>query len=357
VAVHTYAPVIARLRRFAICHSLFPPASLPHAIDRLGFVQADPIRSPARAQDLILRQRVAGYRAGDLERQYPDLDVEEDYLYAYGFVSRTVWNLLHPRVAGRIGNLEKRVLDAVKASGATHPRKLEAQLGRRRVVNAWGTHSKATTQALERLHYRGLVRVARRENGIRIYDLISNHPERLEPAARLAEIVLALANILAPVLDSTLTSIIARYKHLGKPRAALTALVDSGRLLAADAGNRRYFYPAGAETDDAPPAVVRLLAPFDPVVWDRTRFEHFWGWRYRFEAYTPPARRIRGYYALPLLWRDAVIGWANASSKAGQLDVELGYVDRRPRDRVFTRELEAEIERLRNFLQKVKSKK
>jgi uncharacterized protein YcaQ len=51
---------------------------------------------------------------------------------------------------------------------------------------------------------------------------------------------------------------------------------------------------------------VRLLAPFDPVVWDRTRFELFWGWAYRFEAYTPPRLRKLGYYALPLLWRDKV---------------------------------------------------
>ena len=81
----------------AIAPSLFAPTTLQAAIDRLGFVQADPIRSPARAQDLILRHRVQEYRAGDLERDYASLDVEEDYLYAYGFLSRHVWRLLHPR--------------------------------------------------------------------------------------------------------------------------------------------------------------------------------------------------------------------------------------------------------------------
>ena len=58
---------------------------------------------------------------------------------------------------------------------------------------------------------------------------------------------------------------------------------------------------------------MRLLAPFDPVVWDRRRFELFWGWAYRFEAYTPAPKRKLGYYALPLLWRDRVIGWGNLS--------------------------------------------
>ena len=58
--------MLGTLRRFAIARSLFPPSTLSDAIRRLGFVQADPIRAPARAQDLTLRHRVAGYRAGDL---------------------------------------------------------------------------------------------------------------------------------------------------------------------------------------------------------------------------------------------------------------------------------------------------
>ena len=58
------------LRRYAVARSLFAPTTLARAIDELGFVQADPIRAPARAQDLTLRHRVKGYRAGDLERRY-----------------------------------------------------------------------------------------------------------------------------------------------------------------------------------------------------------------------------------------------------------------------------------------------
>ena len=58
------------LRRFAVARSLFKPTTLKRAVDRLGFVQADPIRAPARAQDLILRHRVKNYHAGDLERLY-----------------------------------------------------------------------------------------------------------------------------------------------------------------------------------------------------------------------------------------------------------------------------------------------
>jgi hypothetical protein len=94
-----------------------------------------------------------------------------------------------------------------------------------------------------------------------------------------------------------------------------------------------------------------LLAPFDPVVWDRRRFELLWGWAYRFEAYTPVAKRKLAYYALPLLWRDRVVGWGNVSMQNGELEAVLGYVGSPPpRDRSFKRELEAEVERMRVFL-------
>src|SRR5213082_1175611 len=85
------------LRRYAVARSLFAPTTLSRAISRLGFVQADPIRAPARAQDLTLRHRVAGYRAGDLERGYASLDVHEDFFVNYGFVTRAVQILMHPR--------------------------------------------------------------------------------------------------------------------------------------------------------------------------------------------------------------------------------------------------------------------
>ena len=86
-------------------------------------------------------------------------------------------------------------------------------------------------------------------------------------------------------------------------------------------------------------------------MWDRRRFEIFWGWAYRFEAYTPAASRNLGYYALPLLWRDRVIGWGNVSVKDGALRAVLGYPNASaPNDRRFRREVDAELDRLRVFL-------
>jgi uncharacterized protein YcaQ len=94
-----------------------------------------------------------------------------------------------------------------------------------------------------------------------------------------------------------------------------------------------------------------LLTPFDPIVWDRRRFEIFWNWAYRFEAYTPAPKRTLGYYALPLLWRDRVIGWGNVTAADGGLHCSFGYVSGcAPRDAAFRAGLEAELSRMRAFL-------
>jgi hypothetical protein len=98
------------------------------------------------------------------------------------------------------------------------------------------------------------------------------------------------------------------------------------------------------------PRGVRFLAPFDPLVWDRRRFEHLWGWAYRFEAYTPAPRRRFGHYALPVLWGDTVVGWANVALVGGAVRATLGYARGRPADQGFRRALDAELARVEGFL-------
>src|SRR5260370_11803378 len=116
------------LRRFAVARSLFAPTSLTRALDRLGFVQADPIRAPARAQDLILRHRVRNYCAGDLERLYPTLRIEEDFFVPYGFVTPRIQALMHPRTSGlrpfsaKDATEADLVLECVRERREVHPR-------------------------------------------------------------------------------------------------------------------------------------------------------------------------------------------------------------------------------------------
>lgn len=341
---------LRQIRSLAVSRSLFEPTTLKAALARMAFVQADPIRSPARAQDLILRHRVANYHAGDLEAHYPLLEVEEDVLYAYGFLSRPVWQLLQPRDTTRLLKLEKRILEVVRELGEAHPAELEEHFGGDRVINAWGGYSKATTQALDDLRHRGLLRIARRENGIRVYEPAKLPSEPARPADRLRKLILVIAEILAPVPERTLTAAIARFAHWGHPRKALNDLIRSGELEKHPIGGLSYIWPASPPDKSQEHKRVRFLAPFDPIVWDRRRFEHLWGWAYRFEAYTPIRKRVRGYYAMPLLWRDAVIGWANAQMNGGQLSIEVGFADKRPLERAFRVELDREIANLETFL-------
>ena len=343
-------PTLKQLRALAISESLFQPTTLKAAIERMGFIQADPIRAPARAQDLILRHRAKGYCAGHLERGYPELDLEEDILYAYGFLPRRIWQLLQPRQTSGLGVLEKKVFEAVQQLGQTHPRELQTRLGKRRVINDWGGYSVATTRTLEGLRHRGLLRIAKRENGIRIYEPARPFDDSLTPDERLRKLILTVARVLAPTPEKSLRGIVARYQRWGNPRKALDGLIRDGSLERQIVEAVAYLWPAGERILDNRPRRVRFLAPFDPLVWDRTRFEHFWGWPYRFEAYTPAAKRVRGYYALPMLWGDSVVGWANIGGDSTGLRVEHGLVTRPPGERAFRLELEREIESFRKFL-------
>lgn len=325
------------LRRYAIARSLFTPTTLPKAIQRLGFVQADPIRSPARAQDLTLRQRVKGYRAGDLERRYPQLAVEEDFFVNYGFVTPELHARMHPRTARSEWPAERwaqaqAVWHYVQARGEAHPREVDAHFAHGHTTNGFGGRSKASTQLLDAMHYRGLLRVARRDNGIRLY---AAHTPREAPESVtevLDQLVDVLVNKYAPLPLPGLRQLVAMLKHAvpqwqDQLRAALQRAVQ--RLPHAEVDGVAWYWPQGEDPHSRrwrAPEGVRLLAPFDPVVWDRDRFERLWAWAYRFEAYTPPAKRVRGYYAMPLLWHDQVIGWGNLSVVGGRLQADIGYV-------------------------------
>jgi hypothetical protein len=364
------------LRRFAVARSLFTPTTLKRALHGLGFVQADPIRAPARAQDLTLRHRVKDYRAGDLERHYAKLGIEEDFFVVYGFVTRSIQALMHPRSATGVPAEGRRpwpaaqrkraqlLLEFVRERGEVHPREVDDHFSHGTVRNYWGGSSNATTHLLAAMHYRGMLRVARREGGIRIYTAHQHGHEpgdAAERRARIDALVDAAVRIYAPLPGGSLSDLVRRLRFAvpqwhDELKSAWRRAKE--RLAHARVDGVDWYWPPGEDVEDveeaargAPQDAVRLLTPFDPLVWDRDRFELLWGWVYRFEAYTPAPKRKLGYYALPLLWRDRVIGWGNLSVKNGTLHAQFGYVEPHPpRDRAFKRELGAELDRMRGFL-------
>src|SRR5437762_290799 len=218
---------VETMRRFAIARSLFTPTTLERALDRLGFVQADPIRAPARAQDLTLRHRVKDYRAGDLERRYATLGVEEDFFLSYGFVTSSIQALMHPRSEthvpadgrGRWPAARRKqaqlLLEFVRDHGSVHPREVDNHFSHGTVRNYWGGSSNATTHLLDAMHYRGLLRVARREAGIRIYAAHQHAPGPTDAAtihARIDALVDVAVRIYAPLHDASLRFFVGKLR-------------------------------------------------------------------------------------------------------------------------------------------------
>jgi uncharacterized protein len=353
---------IEALRRYAIARSLFSPTTLPTAIKRLGFVQADPIRAPARAQDLILRHRVKGYRAGDLEKRYAALDIEEDFFVNYGFLPTATQALMHPRTPRTIWPTKrheqaKAVLAFVQKHSVVHPREVDAYFSHGRARGGFGGLSNVTTQLLDDMHYRGMLRIAKRISGVRTYEVANTPLEPMSDMQSMDALVDVIVNKYAPLPERSLVELI-RLLRGGVPqwdtlRGAAFANAKQ-RLANTQIDGVTWYWPSHESPQSKKHQVddhVRLLAPFDPVVWDRRRFELFWGWAYRFEAYTPAHKRVRGYYAMPLLWREEVIGWGNIAITNGTLTADLGYVNGKPpRDSAFKAALDDELARMSLFL-------
>jgi uncharacterized protein YcaQ len=321
------------------------------------------MRAPARAQDLILAQRIENYRAGDLERRYPRLAIEETFFINYGFIPRAAAALLHPRGDFRGWNARMQaraaeVLAFVRERGGVHPKHVQAQFDHGR-IKRWGGNLSASTHLLENMHYRGLLRVVRREAGTRIYQATDHLPQEESPAARLARagrLLDMVVQLYAPVPATSLGYLCALLRN-GVPQLAaeirhIRAEAQS-RYAHAQIDGQLWFWPKkespGADRH-RPDDKLHFLAPFDPVVWDRRRFRLFWGWEYKLEAYVPAHKRRLGHYAMPMLWGEQMIGWANLKVIDGRLQHELGFSGPRPRGSAFKTALDEALLRMQRFL-------
>jgi len=346
-----------------IARSLFKPTSLLRAIARLGFVQADPIRSPARAQDLILAHRVKDYRAGELERRYPRLAIEEAFFVNYGFLPRETLALLHPRAPcawdATMQARAQEVLAFVRQHGPTYPKDVKAHFDHGR-IKRWGANRNVSNHLLEGLHYRGLLRVARRDGGTRVYQTVEHPPRDDSPEARLARagnLLDMVVQLYAPLPAASLVYV-CRLLSYGVPHLAAEVRQfqehAKSRYAHAQVDGLLWFWPQGEnpravrhQVDDR----LRFLAPFDPVVWDRRRFQLFWNWEYKLEAYVPAHKRRLGHYAMPMLWGERMLGWANLKVVDGRLQHELGFAGLRPRGSAFRRALDEALQQMQEFLE------
>jgi len=243
------------LRRYAVARSLFKPTTLGRAIKKLGFVQADPIRAPARAQDLTLRHRVRDYCAGDLERLYPKLALEEDFFVNYGFVPRALHELMHPRVppgdntaapwmtstwtVARAQQAEA-LLAFIRERGVVHPREVDAHFAHGKAANWFGGSSNASTQLLDTMHYRGMLRVARRVAGTRVYAARAASPQTQAPTdAQRHAAIDALADVAirkyAPLPAPCLGFLLSRLRY-GVPQWAADRAATVARATRKEAG-------------------------------------------------------------------------------------------------------------------------
>ncbi|GHA69105.1 hypothetical protein GCM10009007_07410 [Formosimonas limnophila] len=351
------------LRRYAIRRTLFTAASVPDAIAKIGFVQIDPINAPAPAHDLILRHRVPDYKKGDVEQVYPQSSLEEAFFINHGYIPRELatklWSNKPPSeyLSSRTAQVAQ-IKKFAQQNPEIHPKILNQHIGSTTTQNNWSGRGQEGTQILQRMHNSGQLRIVRREKGQRVYGLTSDMPRNVAPENIVEAALHTLAQTYAPFTHASLIymmHLLTQSRPDLKPHIQSTLKRAHELLDSAELDDQRWYWPLAeqellAETQHLPiNDTVRLLTPFDPLVWDRTRFKAFWGWTYKLEAYKPAHQRQLGYYALPLMWRDECIGWGNLTVVDGALHAELGYVTQKPMTKVYQQALEKELRRFANF--------
>jgi uncharacterized protein YcaQ len=340
-------PTVARrfLRRALGLDVPFPDVAA--ALTHLGYVQIDPLNVCGRMHDLILRNRVAGYREGALLEfiHHPDRPGFEHYLPGAGVLAafpRAAWPYLAPHMhqrrihargyAGKLSPAEERLAQHILAEiAARGPLMSDEIADDGRATTAWGTNGRATKTVLEKLFVHGRVLLAARRNFRRVYDL----PERVLPAA-----VLAAAEPSAP--DAARWLVLARLRQrrlVALKKTELPLVEDCVQPVRIDGGPPLYCLREDVSRWDelstlnlplpTSAAASRLLAPLDPLIYDRRLTQRLWDFDYTWEVYTPAHKRTRGYYALPVLAGDQLVG--HVDPKADRPRRRLIVVSRRLR--------------------------
>ncbi|MCD9197075.1 winged helix-turn-helix domain-containing protein [Aeromicrobium wangtongii] len=324
-------------------------AHIARVIERLGFFQIDSVNVLQRAHYMPLFSRLGPYDVELLHRASGRAPrrLFEYWAHEAALVDVNLWQAFQfrmeagarmwggmIRIARDKPEFVEWVLDEVRANGPLTAREIEHDVPRQR--DNWGWNWSEVKAALEYLFYKGQVTAARRNSAFeRVYDL----PERVIPRAQLeappldaAEAHRELVGHAARALGVGTAQCLRDYFRLqpGPTKAAIEDLLETGELLPATiAGWNR---PAYLHRDAVLSRKVQaraLLSPFDPLVFERTRAERLFGFRYRIEIYVPADQRVHGYYVLPFLLGDRLVARVDlkADRQAGVLVVHGAWAE------------------------------
>ena len=330
---------VTALRRLVVDAQAYAPRrrtgsrrEVEETIRRLSCVQLDSISTVERSHRIAISSRVGAYESGAVDRLLGQgrvfeywaheaclIPVEDWPLYAsarerggrrwYGDVERT-----HPHLADEI-------LAEIRARGPLGSRHFEG-------ATEGGMWSwKPAKAMLERLWNHGRLVVSGRQGFQRLYDL----PERVLPQTvldapaptepeRLRTLALAAVRARGALTDA---GIVEHWRLRGgaaRIRTAVDGLVEDGLVerVRVDDGGAPVVVPAGAELDRPAPSASVLLSPFDNLLWDRAFARRVLGFDHLIEVYKPEPQRVYGYYVLPLLWRDRIVGRADLKSQRAE---------------------------------------
>ncbi len=326
----------ARLRRYVVAHQEYATrfrraraADVAAAVRRLGCVQLDSISTVGRAHRLTLTSRIGSYPEAAVSELLRGGRIFEYWAHEaclvaiddYPLFKRRMEHLREHHWWGRKHDhdpkVKERVLDALREHGALPTRFFEGGGGGSGMWN-W----KPEKRILEDLFAAGEVVVSGRDGFQRLYDL----PERVIPRAQLdaptpseeefrRRYALRAVQCRGALTDSG----IAEHCRFRGGAKALRPVVDRleaeglVRRVAVDDGGPPVVVPADVEVDGAPRGGV-LLCPFDNLVWDRSFLEHLFGFTHVIEVYKPAPQRVYGYYVLPFLYGDRLVGRADLKS-------------------------------------------
>jgi len=317
--------------------------TLARTVQRTGVLQIDSVNVLARAHLMPLFSRMGAYDPALLQRaaERRPRRLVEYWAHVAAYMPVELWPHMQQRmrrsreqsqIAVQQPELLSSLLEEVRRRGPSTPRDLDDGLPRERVE--WGWNWSGTQRALFHLFLVGELAVAGRNSAFeRVFDL----PERVLPAQVLAaptptdeeayrELVRRAARSFGVATEACLRD----YFRLpaAAVRPAVASLVEDGELLLVEV--EEWGRAAFLHRDARLPRrteVRTLLSPFDPVVWERARTEHLFGFHYRIEIYVPAHLRKHGYYVLPFLLGEELVARVDlkADRRAGTLVVKAAH--------------------------------